>query len=90
MKRRRFHGEDYQILEQFAHREILLAGCQQHSATSSKFSVEPEMGLETFGGPSSLTDAMLIPPFLHSHSEMEGFFLYSLVDTHLLSTRTAP
>lgn len=63
-KRRRFHDEDNQ--EQFAYSSCahsLLGGCQQHSATCPKFSVEPETGLKTFGGLSSLTDPLLIPHF---------------------------
>lgn len=91
-KRRLFNDEDNQILEQFAHSNCgnsVLGGCQQHSATCSKFSVEQEMGLSTSEGPSSLIDPVLIPHFLHSHSEMEGFFLYYLVDSHFLGTRIA-
>lgn len=45
------------------------------------------MGLKTFGGLSSLIDPVLIPPFLHSHPEMEALFLYYLVDTQFLGTR---
>lgn len=79
--RSRFPDEDSHILEQFFHSScanLLLGGWQQHSATCPKFSVEPEMGLKTFGSPSSLTGPVLISPFLHSQSEMEGFFLYYL------------